>query len=170
MGCRVRIGLVGRYREITAACERSGKALPGGHLRQIHVPANSSRAAGLSHGNSGAAIDQLQAATPYDLAIPGSWFAFFGNIYAPYVRGQAYLSARHFTEAVGEFQKVLDHPGIAFADPVRAIARLQFGRTLASAGDREKARAAYQDFLTLWKDADPEIPLLKQAKAEYTKL
>lgn len=124
----------------------------------------------LNHGNPSDAIERLQAAAPYDLAIPGSWFAFFGNVYAPYVRGQAYLKAHRFIEAVGEFQKILDHPGIVFADPVRAVARLQLGRALSSAGDRTKARAAYEEFLTLWKDADSDIPILKQAKAEYAKL
>jgi len=124
----------------------------------------------LSEEDSAAAIEYLEIAVPYDLAIPGSWFAFFGNMYAPYVRGQAYLSAHRYTEAVGEFQKILDHPGIVFADPVRAIAPLQLGRALASGGDRNKARAAYEDFLMLWRDADTGIPLLKQAKAEYIKL
>lgn len=69
-----------------------------------------------------------------------------------------------------EFQKMLDHAGIVFTDPVRAVARLQLGRALASAGDRMKARAAYQDFLTLWKEADSHIPLLKRTKAEYALL
>jgi tetratricopeptide (TPR) repeat protein len=124
----------------------------------------------LNHGNSGTAIEELQVAGPYDLAIPGSWFAFFGNLYAPYIRGQAYLSAHRYNEAIGEFQKILDHPGIVFTDPVRAAALLQMGRALAAAGDRTKTKAAYQGFLTLWKDADPGIPLLKQAKTEYTKL
>jgi tetratricopeptide (TPR) repeat protein len=124
----------------------------------------------LSQDNSSAAIEQLQVAAPYDLAIPGSWFAFFGNMYAPYVRGQAYLSAHRYGEAVGEFQKLLDHPGIVFTDPVRAAALLQRGRALRAAGDGTKAKAAYQDFLTLWKDADSDIRLLKQAKTEYAKL
>jgi tetratricopeptide (TPR) repeat protein len=124
----------------------------------------------LSQDHSSAALEQLRVSVPYDLAIPGSWFAFFGNVYAPYVRGQAYLSAHRYSEAVGEFQKLLDHPGIVFTDPVRAAAHLQRGRALAAAGDGTKARAAYQDFLTLWKDADSDIRLLKQAKIEYTKL
>ena len=124
----------------------------------------------LNHKDFSSALEHLQAAAPYDLAIPGSWFGFFGNVYAPYVRGQAFLAAHRYTEATAEFRKILDHPGIVFADPVRAVARLELGRALASAGDRTQARAAYQDFLTLWKDADPEIALLKQAKAEYAKL
>src|ERR1035438_3292599 len=124
----------------------------------------------LSQNNPMAAIEQLQAAAPYDLAIPGSWFAFFGNIYAPYVRGQAYVKAHRYREAVGEFQKILDHPGIVFADPVRPGALLQLGRALAAAGETMKARTAYQNFLSLWKDADSNIRLLQQARTEYMKL
>jgi eukaryotic-like serine/threonine-protein kinase len=86
------------------------------------------------------------------------------------VRGEAHLAARQGAEAAAEFQKILDHRGIVFADPVGAVARLQIGRALALAGDKTKAKTAYQDFLTLWKDADPDIPILKQAKAEYAKL
>jgi len=138
-------------------------------VRFSYLPIHRALAA-LSRDNPSAAIEELQVAAPYDLAIPGSWFAFFGIVYAPYVRGQAYLSAHRYTEAAGEFQKVLGHPGIVFADPVRAVALLQLSRALAAAGDGIKARAAYQDFLTLWKDADSDMLLLKQAKTEYVKL
>jgi eukaryotic-like serine/threonine-protein kinase len=124
----------------------------------------------LQHEDYASAIEQLQIAAPYDAAIPGSWFGSFGCLYSPYVRGEAYLAAHRYGEAAGEFQKILDHPGIVFTDPVRARARLQLGRAFASAGDRTKAKAAYQDLLTLWKDADVDIPMLKQAKAEYAKL
>ena len=124
----------------------------------------------LNHGDTSSALEHLQTAAPYDLAIPCSWFGFYGNLYAPYMRGQAYLAARRFTEATTEFQKILDHPGIVFTDPVRAAVHLQIGRALASAGDRVRAKAAYHDFFTLWKGADPDIPLLKQARAEYPKL
>jgi eukaryotic-like serine/threonine-protein kinase len=122
------------------------------------------------NGDSSNAIEQLQAAAPYDLAIPGSWFGLFGNLYAPYVRGKAYLAAHRYAEAAAEFQKILDHPGIVFTDPVRVVARLQLGRAFVLAGDRTKAKAAYQDFLGLWKNADPDIPILKQAQAEYARL
>jgi len=124
----------------------------------------------LSQDDSSGAIEQLQVAAPYDLAVPCSWFGLFGNLYSPYVRGEAYLAAHRYAEAAGEFQKILDHPGIVFTDPVRVAARLQLGRAFAWAGDRTKARAAYQDFLTFWKGADPEIPILRQAKSEYAKL
>ncbi len=114
-----------------------------------------------------AAIDQLQVAAPYDEAVPCSGFAFFGNLYAPYVRGLAYAAAHRYTDAAREFQKILDHPGIVLVDPVRILARLNLGRALASAGDTVKARVAYQDLLTLWTFADPDIPVLVQAKTEF---
>jgi len=108
---------------------------------------------------------------PYDLAMPGTaFFAKFGGLYPAYVRGQAYQEAGRGREAAAEFQKVLDHPGIVLADPIGALAHLQLGRALASLGETEKARSAYQDFLTLWKAADTDIPILKQASAEYTTL
>ena len=73
-------------------------------------------------------------------------------------------------EAAAEFQKLLDHPGVVLNSVLGALAHLQLGRAYALAGDAAKAHAAYQDFLALWKDADPDIPILKQAKAEYAKL
>ncbi len=124
----------------------------------------------LNQNDSSSALEYLEAAAPYDLAIPCSWFGFFGILYAPYVRGLAFLAAHRYTEAVAEFQKILDHPGIVFTDPVSPVTLLQLARAFASAGDKAKARAAYQNFLTLWKDADPDIPLLKRAKAEYALL
>jgi hypothetical protein len=72
--------------------------------------------------------------------------------------------------ATVEFQKIVDHPGLVLENPVGALARLGLARAYAMQGDTAKSRAAYQDFLTLWKDADPDIPIFKQAKAEYAKL
>jgi tetratricopeptide (TPR) repeat protein len=92
------------------------------------------------------------------------------NLYPVYVRGEAYLAARKGSEAAAEFQKILDHRGIVLNEPIGALAHLQLGRAYTLSGDTAKAKAAYQDFLTLWKDADPDIPILKQAKAEYAKL
>ncbi len=117
------------------------------------------------------AIDLLQVAAPYDFAVPAIDFnAFFGGLYPAYVRGEAYLAARQPGKAAGEFQKILGHRGLVVADPVGAMARLQLGRAFALSGDKTKAKAAYQDFLNLWKEADPEIPIFKQAKAEYARL
>jgi hypothetical protein len=117
------------------------------------------------------AIELLQIAIPYELAVPGiDFIAFFGSLYPTYVRGEAYLASHQGAEAAMEFQKILNHRGLVFGDPVGAMARLQLGRAYAQSGDQIKARAAYQDFLVLWKDADPGIPILHQAQAEYAKL
>ena len=91
-------------------------------------------------------------------------------MYPVYVRGEAYLAANKGAEAAAEFQKILDHRGLVLADPMAARARVELGRAWAMAGDRAKARAAYEDFLTLWKDADPKVPLLAQARAELASL
>jgi tetratricopeptide (TPR) repeat protein len=84
-----------------------------------------------------------------------------------YVRGGAYLAAHRGSEAAAEFQKILDHRGIVLSSLIRALAHLQIGRAYSMQGDTAKAKAEYQDFLTLWKDADPDIPILTAAKAEY---
>jgi eukaryotic-like serine/threonine-protein kinase len=94
----------------------------------------------------------------------------FGGLYPAYIRGEAYLAAGRGEEAATEFQKVLNHRGIVLADPIGALAHLQLGRAYVVSGDPGKAKSAYQDFLALWKDADPDIPVLKQARAEYAKL
>ena len=125
----------------------------------------------LNHNEPGKAIELLQIAAPHDLAIPGiNFFAFFGSLYPAYVRGQAYMAAHQGAEAAAEFQKILDHRGIVVSDPIGALSRLQLGRAFALSGDKTKSKAAYRDFLALWKDADTDIPILKQAKAEYAKL
>jgi len=91
-------------------------------------------------------------------------------MYPVYVRGQAYMAAHQGKDAAAEFQKILDHRGIVVNSPIGALARLGLARAYAMQGDTAKAKTAYQDFLALWKDADSDIPILKQAKAEYAKL
>jgi eukaryotic-like serine/threonine-protein kinase len=117
------------------------------------------------------AIERLQTAIPYDFAMPGTaFFAKFGGLYPAYVRGQAYVEVGRGREAAAEFQKVLDHRGIVLADPIGALAHLQLGRALVLLRDLDSARSVYRGFLSLWKDADPDIPVLRQASAEYEKL
>jgi eukaryotic-like serine/threonine-protein kinase len=116
------------------------------------------------------AVDILRVAAPYELGLPAASSYNWPNLYPVYVRGEAYLAAHQGSEAAAEFQKILDHRGIAGNEPIGALAHLQLGRAYAMQGDTAKARAAYQDFLALWKDADPDIPILRQAKSEYAKL
>jgi eukaryotic-like serine/threonine-protein kinase len=92
------------------------------------------------------------------------------DLRAAQVRGQVYVRMHKGTAAAAEFQKLLDHRGVVLNNPIGALAHLQLGRAYAIAGDAGKAKSAYQDFLTLWKDADPDIPILIAAKAEYAKL
>jgi Tfp pilus assembly protein PilF len=91
-------------------------------------------------------------------------------LYPLYVRGEAFLAAHQGAEAAAEFRKVLDHPGVVVNEPIGVLAHLGLARAYALQGDTARARGAYQDFLTLWKDADPDIPILKEARAEYEKL
>src|SRR5437773_463373 len=109
---------------------------------------------------------------PYELAANGLNFnhLYLGGLHSAYVRGEALLAAHRYAEAAAEFQKILNHRGIVGADPIGALAHLQLGRAYTSSGDNAKAKSAYEDFLTLWKDADPDIPIFQQAKAEYAKL
>jgi eukaryotic-like serine/threonine-protein kinase len=116
------------------------------------------------------ALDLLEAAAPFELGEPGSSPAFFGSLYPAYLRGEAYLASHRHSDSVAEFQKVLAHPGIVFTDPIAALANLQLGRAYSGAGDKANAKTSYQKFLLLWKDADPRIPVLKEAETEYAKL
>jgi eukaryotic-like serine/threonine-protein kinase len=123
----------------------------------------------LNQGDAAKALELTQVATPYDLAVPGTAFyvgAFFGAMYPVYVRGLAYSRLGRHREAAAEFQKILDHPGIVLNDPIGPMARLQLARALSASGDHAKSAAAYKDLLTLWKDADPDIPLVQGAMQE----
>jgi serine/threonine protein kinase/Flp pilus assembly protein TadD len=122
----------------------------------------------LNAGNYAQALILLEAAAPYELGEPSQ--LQLGTLYPVYLRGQGYLMAHNGTAAAAEFQKFLDHRGIVINYPLGALAHLGLGRAYAMSGDNARAKTAYQHFLTLWKDADPDIPILKEAKAEYAKL
>jgi hypothetical protein len=125
----------------------------------------------LNHGEPSTAVELLKTGALYDLGLPPSLApAFLAPLYPIYLRGQAYLAARQGAEAAIEFQKILDHRGIVVSDPIGALARLQLGRAYVLSADTTKAKSAYMDFLTLWRDADSDIPILEQARAEYTRL
>jgi tetratricopeptide (TPR) repeat protein len=128
--------------------------------------------AALEHGKPADSVDRLQIALRYELAGNGLNFShlYLGGLHSAYVRGDALIAQHRYTEAVAEFQKILDHRGIVGADPIGALARLQLGRAFALSGDKIKAKAAYNAFLALWKNADLDVPILKSAKAEYERL
>jgi serine/threonine protein kinase/Flp pilus assembly protein TadD len=122
----------------------------------------------LKANNFTQAVVYLEAAAPYELGQPPQ--LQLGTMYPVYIRGQAQLLAHNGAAAGNEFQKFLDHRGITLNFPLGALAHLGLAHAYAIQGDTAKARAAYQDFLALWKDADPDIPILIAAKAEYAKL
>jgi hypothetical protein len=122
----------------------------------------------LDKGNSSQALVYLEAAAPYELGCPPP--LQFGTLYPAYLRGQAYLLAHNGTAAAAEFEKLRDHRGIVINFVTGALSELQLGRAYAMAGDSAKAKGAYQDFLALWSNADPDALILKEAKAEYAKL
>jgi eukaryotic-like serine/threonine-protein kinase len=119
-----------------------------------------------------AALDRVNAEKVAKLLQPISSYELssLGQLDPIYIRGRAYLMLHNGSGAAAEFQKILDHPGLVLASPVGALAHLGLARAYALQGDTVKSRAAYQDFFSLWKDADPDIPILQQAKAEYAKL
>jgi eukaryotic-like serine/threonine-protein kinase len=161
-------GDMGRAQTLT---DDLGRRFPEDTLVQFnYLPTLRAKLAG-SKGNALEAIESLRAATPYELGVPVSYGAYsWTALYPVFVRGEAHLAAHQSSEAAAEFQKILDHRGIVLNSPIGALAHLQLGRAYAMQGDTPKAKAAYQEFLTLWKDADSELPVLIAAKAEYAKL
>jgi eukaryotic-like serine/threonine-protein kinase len=124
-------------------------------------------AVALYQKNPSLAVEQLQAASAIELGSPTPVTVFLCPVY---LRGEAYLALHDGNRAAAEFQKFIDHRGLVSNFPWGALARLGLARAYAMQSDTAKAKAAYQDFLTVWKDADPDIPILKEAKAEYAKL
>src|SRR5262249_47817820 len=117
-------------------------------------------------------VERLGIARSYELAVNGLNFPYLilGGLHSAYVRGQAFMAARRNAEAGAEFQKILNHRGLVGSDPIGALAHLQLGRVFVLSGDRIKAKAAYEAFLAVWREADPDVPILKSAKAEYARL
>jgi serine/threonine protein kinase/tetratricopeptide (TPR) repeat protein len=125
----------------------------------------------LHRGEPARALAQLQVSIPYEVATPRSaTHGNFGAMYPVYFRGEAYLAQKQGQQAAAEFSKILSHRGVVANDPIGALARLQLARAYALTGNRDKAKMAYAEFLELWKNADPDTPILKQAVREYKKL
>jgi len=159
------LALSGDVHRAEALADDLNKHFPEDTLVQFNYLPTLRADIALGGGSSAKAIETLEPALAYDLA---SFYML--PLYPAYFRGLAYLGGRQGGEAAAEFQKVLDHRGLVWNDPIGVLAHLQIGRAYAMAGDTAKAKASYQEFLTLWKDADPDIPILKEAKAEYAKL
>jgi eukaryotic-like serine/threonine-protein kinase len=160
----------GEIEHAQSLAERLDKRFPEATIVQFNYLPSVRAKIALDRGNASGAIEVLRAAEPYELGrTTFSGYAWNG-LYPVFIRGEAYLAAHQGSNAAAEFQKILDHRGIVWNSPIGALAHLELGRASVMLGDLANARAAYGDFLTLWKNADPDIPILRQAKAEYAKL
>jgi predicted Zn-dependent protease len=144
------------------------KGFPEATLVQFNFLPTLSAKLAVNRGNVSEAFESLRAAMPYELGTSGT--NYWTALNPVYVRGEAYLATRQGKQAAVEFQKILDHRAVVLNGPIGALAHLGLARANALQGDTAKARAAYENFFTLWKNADPDIPILIAAKAEYAKL
>jgi predicted Zn-dependent protease len=169
-GAALALAYAGDDKRAQTLADDLGKRFPEDTIVQFNYLPTLRAKLALGQGNTSEAMENLRAATPYELGeTTGSTYGWTA-LYPVFVRAQAYLATHHGNEAAAEFQKILDHRGIVVNQPIGALAHLGLARAYAMQGDTGKAFAAYRDFLTLWKDADPDIPILVAAKSEYTKL
>jgi len=155
--------MAGDTRQAAAVVDELSKRFPGDTVVNNSWGPTIRSEIEVNRGNASKAIELLQLASPYETGL-------VVRLVPNYARGQAYLKARQAKEAAAEFQKILDHRGVCQTAPACALPHLQLGRARVLSGDAAAARTAYQDFFAIWKDADPAIPILKEAKAEYGKL
>jgi len=161
------LGLAGDTAQATRLAADLAKRFPEDTIVQSNYLPTIRAVAALQGGSASKAIEALVPAAPYELGSPGQLnFA----LYPVYLRGEAYVAAHQGSAAAVEFQKILAHTGVVANEPIGALAHLGLARAYALSGDTVKAQAAYQDFLALWKDADPDIPILMDATSEYSKL
>ncbi len=157
----------GDRKRATALADELAKEYPADTLVNDYWVPTIRAAVALDEKNPKAAIEALRAAAPYETGSPSPPIAFF---YPVYLRGLAYLQQGQGEQAAAQFQKMLSYRGVILNTPIAALAHLQLARAQAMSGNNAAARKSYQEFLALWKDADPEVPLLKQVQSEYTKL
>ncbi|MGC1687448.1 MAG: protein kinase [Candidatus Acidiferrales bacterium] len=158
------LGLAGDAAQTTRLAADLAKRFPEDTIVQSNYLPTIDAITSLQGGSASKAIEALAPVTPYELGSTGQ------PLFPIYLRGEAYLAAHQGGEAAVEFGKILDHPGVVVNELIGALAHLGLARAYALSGDTAKAQAAYQDFLALWKDADPNIPILIAAKSEYAKL
>ena len=169
-GLALALAYAGDAGRAQALAEYLGKAFPEDTVVQFNYLPTLRAKLALLQSKPQEALAILGAASSYELGLPAFDYYNWPNLYPVYVRGEAYLAAHQGHEAAAEFQKILDHRGIVLNEPIGALAHLQLGPAYAMAGDAVRARAAYQDFLTLWKDADPDIPIFLEAKMEFANM
>ena len=170
-GAAVAFGLAGDSRRAQTIADDLERRLPEDtSVRFSYLPVIHAILA-LDRGDPGAAIDALEIATPYELGAPRcAVVSYYGSLYPILIRGEAYLAAHKGPEAAREFQKLIDHRTIMVGDAASALAGYGLARSYAVSGDRSKARAQYKDFLALWKNADPDVPILKEARVGFARL
>ncbi len=170
-GAALALGLSGRTAEAKKLANELEKNFPEDTSVQVsYLPVLRAQMA-MNRRDAAKAMEALQPTIAYELSLPRvSIHANFGALYPSYLRGQIYLAERKPTEAAAEFERIVDHRGMVKSDPIGALAHLQLGRAYAMSGDGAKARMEYESFLSLWKNGDPDIPVLKEAKSEYSKL
>ncbi len=164
----IALGLAGDAPQATRLAAGLAKRFPEDTIVQSNFLPTIHAVTVLQGGGASKAIEALAPTAPYELGTASLTVTFV--LYPVYVRGESFLAAHQGSAAAAEFQKILDHPGVVLNEPIGALAHLGLGRAYALSGEKAKAQTAYQDFLALWKDADPDIPILKEAKAEYAKL
>ena len=155
--------------QITKRLDDLSRRFPEDTVVQFNYLPTANAMLQINAGNPAKAVEILDAARPYELGSPSN-ISMSLSMYPVYVRGLAYLSTKKGREATVEFQKILSHRGVVQTEPIGSLAHLRLASAYGLQGDTAKAKAAYQDFLTLWKDADPDIPIFVAAKAEYAKL
>jgi tetratricopeptide (TPR) repeat protein len=163
------LALAGEAPQAQRVAADLNRRLPESTFVQFYYLPAIRAALALHQGKPEEAIESLRAVASYEMAV-NEVSSVSPAMIPVYIRGEAYLSAHQGTQAAGEFQKILDHPGVVGNFPIGALAHLGLARAYALQGETAEARTAYQDFLALWKDADPDIPIFKQAKAEYARL
>ena len=169
-GVALALAFAGDLKRAETFTEELAKNFPEDTIAQCnYLPALRAQLA-LAHSNPQQAITALEPASSCELGLPGYSYYNWSNLYPVYLRGEAYLVAHSGAKAVVEFQKILSHRGIVLNEPIGALAHLGLGRAYVLAGDNANASAAYKNFLSLWKDADSDIPVFTQAKAEFSKL
>jgi tetratricopeptide (TPR) repeat protein len=164
----IALALAGDVANANRAIDDLTKRFPQNTVVQTRYLPMARSALALNSGNAQAAIETLSPAAPYELGHTNEDFTF--ALYPIYFRGQAYLAAKNWAGAAAEFQKILDHPGIVGNEPIGALAHLGIARAHSLSGDTAKAKSAYDDFFAMWKNAEPNVPILKEARAEYAKL